>query len=173
MPEIMPFGKYKGRSVEQIVLKDYKYFDYVINNMTLHSFSLNERFDHVDKVVNNFVSEVNCATCDELPAEKISIYQGFDSFRVSDLSHVYCSYDCYYEDPIISHKAVLQDLKFKNALSDTKSDTNGLVKVMTDCMGLKEGRKDKNYLESFFNKVKLRSDVECDVEVGEQIKFWE
>ena len=171
MPEIIPFGKYKNKfSVEQIVLKDYKYFDYVLNNIPMFKDSLKERFNYVEEAVNNFVSKVNCATCDQFPAEKISIYQGYDSFRVSDLSHVYCSEDCYFGDPVISSKSTLNNLEFKSALSYTKSDTNGLVKVMANCIGLKEGRKDKNYLESFFNKIELRDDE--IFKEGEQINFW-
>ena len=174
MPEIISFGKYKNKfSVEQIALKDYKYFDYVLNNIPILKNSLKERFDYVKEAVNNFVSEVDCATCNEVPAEKISIYQGFDSYRVSDLSHVYCSEDCYYEDPVVSHKSLLHSLGFDSALSSTKSDTNGLVRVMTDCIGLKKGRRDKNYLESFFNKIELRGkEVDSKVENGEQISFW-
>ena len=32
MVELLPFGKYHGKSVEQIVLQDYKYFDWLKKN---------------------------------------------------------------------------------------------------------------------------------------------
>jgi len=50
-------------------------------------------------------------------------------------------------------KAVLEPLQFRTALSSTKSDTNQLVKTMAECMGIKQGRKTKEYLEDFFNNV--------------------
>ena len=165
MPEIIPFGKYLGRSVEQVVLKDYKYFDFFINNIPIHKKSLKGRVDYIENVVNDFVSKINCVKCDQLPAKKISIYQGYDNYRSSDLGHIYCSQNCYNEDFGISEKSILYDLGFRSALSSTKSDTNALVKILAECMGLRKNRKNKEYLEDFFNNIELRSEEK-------QISIW-
>jgi len=161
MVEIVPFGKYKNNSVEQIVLKDYKYFNYIITNLqkeefVIHKDSLRKRFLDIDHYVNHFVSKINCVNCNELPAEKISIYEGYQGFRGSDLGHIYCSSQCYNIDPSISEKSMLYPLAFNSALSKTKSDTNHLVEIISNSMGLKGKRKSKKYLKDFFDNIQLK-----------------
>ena len=63
-------------------------------------------------------------------------------------------------------KAVLEPLQFRTALSSIKSDTNQLVKIMTDCMGMKQGRKTKGYLEDLFNNVETYKDKEENRLIG-------
>ena len=151
MVEIMPMGKYVGASVEQIVLKDYNYFTWV--HPKVENRSVKERFDFVDHVVNNFISQKPCSL-DENPAQHISIYNGHSNYRGSSNVFLYCSSDCFNNDPNVSTmKAVLEPLQFRTALSSTKSDTNQLVKTMAECMGIKQGRKTKGYLEDLFNNV--------------------
>ena len=151
MVEIMPIGKYKGNSVEQIVLKDYDYFKWA--HTVISSPSVKERFNFVEHVVNNFISQKPCSL-DENPAKHISIYNSYDNYRGSSQGFLYCSSDCFNNDPkILTIKAVLEPLQFRTALSSTKSDTNQLVKIMTECMGIKQERKTKKYLEDFFNNV--------------------
>ena len=171
MPEIIPFGQYKGKSVEQIVLKDYKYFGWVINNVPIKIKSLGERFDYVDEVVNNFVSTINCVNCDDNLADKISIYEGYNKFRGSDLGHIYCSSECYDSDPSVSEKSILHPLGFKSALSPSKSDTNQLVDTISACMGLRKNRKTKEYLEDFFDNVQLRG-FKSKEESNDQLSFF-
>ena len=106
-------------------------------------------------VVNNFISQKPCSL-DENPAKHISIYNGYDNYRGSSQGFLYCSSDCFNNDPkILTIKAVLEPLQFRTALSSTKSDTNQLVKIMAECMGIKQERKTKKYLEDFFNNVKV------------------
>src|SRR3989344_9654165 len=101
MPEIMPFGKYSGLSIEQIALKDYKYFTWAIDVVSKQS--LKERFNFVEHVVNNFVSVKSCygRECDK-PANFISIYYGSiyspGDTRVSSFDFIYCSNDCFNRD---------------------------------------------------------------------------
>lgn len=158
MVEIMPFGKYKDYSVEQIVLRDYRYFDYVRREIEIHKPSLHNRFEFVDYVVNNFISQQPCGLegCVK-PAELVSVYRNWSAhYRGSSKGFIYCSSDCFNQDPKVSDessKVSLEPIRFKTALSSTKADTNELIELFAWCMGLKEGRKSKEYLEDFFNKV--------------------
>ena len=160
----MPFGKYVGNSVEQIVLKDYDYFTWA--HQKVSSKFVKERFDFVEHVVNNFISQKPCYL-DENPAQHISIYHSYNSSRGSSTGFLYCSSDCFNNDPKISTmKAILEPLQFRTALSSTKSDTNQLVKTMAECMGIKQERKTKEYLEDFFNNVELYENKEENKLIG-------
>jgi hypothetical protein len=46
---------------------------------------------------------------------------------------------------------MLMRLRFRTALSPSKRDTNKLVSVMAECMGMKDGTRSKEYLEDFFD----------------------
>ncbi len=168
MPMIMPFGKYgkkakedKALSVEQIALKDYNYFDYIKNKVSY--VKLKERFDFVDYVVNNFISEKSCTKCQE-PARLISIWHssygpdnhGKESLsRSSHIHFIYCSKEHFNTDSKVGEKAQILPLTFNSALSSTKKDTNALVKIIAECMGLNPKNKySQEALEDFFNNVK-------------------
>lgn len=161
MVEIMPFGRYSGKSVEQIALEDYKYFFYILSSIPLKKPSLRERFRFVNHVGNNFVSVQECKNqeCNN-PAELISVYHNwYMDCRSSSRSFIYCSEDCFNEDPNVTNernKIELMPLGFGTVLSRTKYDTKALMRVVTECMGLKEGRRTKEYLEDFFNRCQLR-----------------
>ena len=151
MPELMPFGKYAEKSVEQIALQDYKYFRWLLDKADIRKPSLRNRFQFVYNVANDFISAKSCTLC-ENPAKYLSIYYGFDSVRTSSLPFVYCSSNCYDNDPAVSDsKSSLEPLKFDTALSIVKFDTNRLVEIIAECMGMKKGRRTKEYLEDFFN----------------------
>lgn len=161
MPELMPFGKYQDSSVEQIVLRDYRYFDYVRREIEIHKPSLHKRFEFVDYVVNNFIPQQSCGLegCVK-PAELVSVYSNWSAnYRGSSKGFIYCSPDCFNQDSKVTdegNKVSLEPIRFRTALSSTKADTNELVQLFAWCMGLKEGRKSKEYLEGFFNKVKVK-----------------
>ena len=156
MPEIMPFGRMRDLSVEQIALKDYKYFTYILKNIPIKKRSLSERFDFVEHVVNNFRSSVSCSGCDN-DARLLSVYYDpYTGQRGSDSYFIYCSRDCWSEDSMVSQSHTsLVPLRFRSTISDTKFDTNALVEIIAGCMGLKSGRRSKEYLEDFFNGVEL------------------
>ena len=92
---------------------------------------------------------------------------------------MYCSYNCYDNDPSISPKSVLHSLGFKSALSSTKTDTNALVNIMGECMGLGKFKRSKEYLEDFFNNIDLRennsysNDDIKSTKSKKQLNFWE
>ena len=160
----MPFGKYTGNSIEQIILKDYKYFTWA--HQIVSSKSIKKRFDFVEYVVNNFVSKKPCSL-DKNPAKHISIYNSYNNYRGSSQGFLYCSSDCFNNDTkVLNIKAILEPLQFKTALSSTKFDTNQLVGTMSEYMGLKKGRKTKEYLEDFFNNVKTYKDKEENKLIG-------
>ena len=60
MVELLPFGKYQGKSVEQIVLQDYKYFDWLSREPTIRKPSLRQRIELVNYASNNFISQQPC-----------------------------------------------------------------------------------------------------------------
>jgi hypothetical protein len=158
MPEIMPFGKHVGKSVEQIALQDYAYFVWVLNEVDIRSSRLRERFGFVEHVANNFVSSVGCKRdgCAK-PAEYISIYAN-PYGRCSSTGFVYCSDDCWKNAATGAepNKISLHPLGFRAAISSVKSDTDRLVQVIAECMGLRPSQKTKVYLEDFFNNCQLR-----------------
>ncbi len=157
MVEEIPFGKMKRKSVEQIALGDYDYFVW-IRKAGIRIPSLRERFDFVYHVANNFVSEKTCSQCSK-PARYLSVYTsrlGGSSSRVSSTPFLYDKEECFEGDGNVStEKGVLEDLAFDAALSSTKFDTNELIELMARCMGIREGRRTKEYLEEFFNTRRL------------------
>jgi len=159
MVEIMPFGRMKDKSVEQILLEDYKYFTYIKEEIKIKKPSLKRRFEFVDFVANNFISAINCRQCNEKPAEYISIYNGYGGVRTSSGGFIYCSNDCYSTDPSVTteNKSTLYPLAFKTTLSATKGDTNHLAGVIAECMGLKAERRTKDYLYDFFNNCRTKT----------------
>ena len=152
----MPFGRMEGMSVEQICVRDYKYFTYILDNIEIRKRSLAERFDFVEFVVNHFKSQAPCGNtgCEEVP-RYISIYHNARmNVRDSSLGFIYCSEDCFQRDGNASHENTsLQPLRFRTAVSSTKTDTNRLVNVIGRAMGLKQGRLSQEYLEKFFDEV--------------------
>ncbi len=153
MPEIMPFGRMKDLSVEQIALKDYKYFTWLIDKVKKHS--LAERFDFVEYVANHFKSVKPCRgqNCSNTPRLISIAYNAYMGIRDSSTMFIYCSKECFNNDPNANyHSVTLLPLTFRTAISPTKSDTNRLVKVMMQCMGLPSGLS-KDGLEKFFDNV--------------------
>ena len=50
-------------------------------------------------------------------------------------------------------------LKFRSALSNTKGDTNELADVIASCMGIKNSKLTKEYLEDFINKIPVLEQI--------------
>jgi len=155
MPEIMPFGRMVGKSVEQICVNDYKYFTWLYDDADIWKPSLMRRFDFVETVANNFKSVLLCngPGCTETPRYMSIYFNPFMGVKTGSTGHIYCSEECYRNDnKASSEKTSLQPLKFRTAISSTKFDTNHLIKKMLKCMGAKEDRRlTKEYLEDLFD----------------------
>lgn len=152
MPEILTFGKYDGLSVEQVLLQDYNYFVQVLENTALLD-TLKVRFDFVEFVANNFVSQQRCAYagCME-PAKHLAMYHYNTQGRAPLEGAIYCSSGCFNLSEIRSARPLtLEPLRFRTAISPSGQDTLEFVEVFKECMGMKEGRKTKKYLEEFFD----------------------
>jgi hypothetical protein len=157
MIEIMPFGRHNGDSIEQIALKDYKYFRWLLGECNIRKPSLKERVNFVYYVANNFVPQVKCAGCANR-ADYISLYHGYGRLVTTDASFVYCSENCWRSDPRRGddHKLGLSEIKFDTAFQGTKWDTNLIIKEIAICMGMTSGKKTKEYLHDFFDKMQLK-----------------
>ncbi len=155
MPEIMPFGKYSGSSIEQIALRDYKYFTWMHDTLDIKKYSLRSRVQLVEHKSNHFLSAKSCQCCVN-PAEHISIIPRYDGGKASSGSYVFCSRECFKNASAIHERASLYPLGFRSAISQTKQDTNMLVKIMADCMGIRPARRSKEYLENFYNQLQIR-----------------
>ena len=165
MVEMMPFGKYSGRSIEQIALRDYTYFSnflagYLLKDKQIKKPSLEKRIEFVEYKVNNFKSIQPCGKpgCQNIP-RFMSIYTSlYIGEKTSSPHFVYCSRECFENDPQVTiqrEKVNLVSLKFKSALFKTKADTNEIINVMAQCMGIKNCRATKEYLEDFINKIQV------------------
>lgn len=163
MVEVMPFGKYAGSSIEQIAFGDYKYFsnflvEYLLKCKQIKKISLEKRIEFVEYKVNNFKSMQPCGKpgCQEIP-KFISIYTNLYNGEKTSSSHfVYCSKECFENDPRITiqrEKTDLVPLKFHSALFKTKADTNEIIHVMMQCMGINRRRLTKEYLEELVEKI--------------------
>ena len=162
MVEVMPFGKYSGYSIEQIAFRDYRYFsnflvDDLLKNKKIKKFSLERRIEFVEYKINNFKSIQPCgkSECKNNP-RLISIYRGYNGEKTSSSPFVYCSRECFENDPRVTiqkNKISLEPLKFRSALSEKKGDTNEIIDVMAHCIGIKKSRLTKEYLEDFINNL--------------------
>ncbi len=155
MSEIITFGKYSGLSVEQVLLQDYNYFVQVLEN-TAMSDTLKTRFNFVEFVANNFVSQQPCADpgCME-PAKHLVVYRYNSKGRSPLEGAIYCSQGCFQLSGTHStNELTLEPLRFRTALSPRHHDTPDFVELFSECMGIKEGRKTKKYLEEVFDNCK-------------------
>ena len=170
MVEVMPFGKYAGNSIEQIAFKNYRYFSYflvddLLKNKKIKKTSLEKRINFVEYKVNNFKSIQPCGKtgCKNI-SRLISIYTSLYNGEKTSSSHfVYCSKECFENDSqttIQREKVSLVPLKFKSALFKTKADTNEMINVMMQCMGIKNSRLTKEYLEDFINKIPIINQIQ-------------
>ncbi len=159
----MPFGKYKGNSIEQIAFKYYTYFsnflvDYLLKCGQIRKPSLEKRIEFVEYKVNNFKSAQSCGKpgCQEIP-KFISIYTSlYNGEKTSSPHFVYCSRECFANDSKITiqrEKINLVSLKFRSGLFKTKADTNEIINVMAWCMGIRNQRLTKEYLENLVNNL--------------------
>jgi hypothetical protein len=155
MPENLPFGKYHGASVEQVLLQDYNYFVQVLENTAMPA-PLKARFNYVEFVANNFVSQRSCAYrgCME-PARHLVVYHYNSKGRSPLEGAIYCSEGCFQLSGTHStHELALESLSFRTALSPLHHDIPDFIELFKECMDLKEGRKTKKYLEDFFDNCK-------------------
>lgn len=160
MVELVPFGKYQGKSVEQVALEDPDYFYGHLMGIEIRKPSLRNRLWFVDHVANQFVSQVRCngEGC-ENPAEVISIYHNENmNVRQSDTGFVYCSQECYTHDSKADKgpKIGLFRLGLGSCICPVKRDTKRLVKVLEECMGVGGRRLTQDFLYNFFNNCSLR-----------------
>lgn len=156
MVVITPFGKFKGQSIEQMLIKDIKYFYWFLN--TVKYGEPKDRAEFLYDVCNNYVSTKLCHECDK-PAEHLSVYysHGLNTTYISGGNDfIYCSQNCFSQDPRVSHKGIIEPLKLDTALKTTKSDSNQLAQIIFYTMGMKTGTKTKEYLHKFFNNVKTK-----------------
>ncbi len=165
MVEVMPFGKYKGNSIEQIAFRDYKYFSYflvdeMLKNKRIRKFSLEKRIEWVEYKLNNFKPIQPCGKpgCQNIP-KFISIYTNFcNGDKISSPHFVYCSQECFESDPratIQTEKINLSSLKFRSAVFRTKADTNWIINVIAWCMGIRNQRLTKEYLNDFVDGLQV------------------
>ncbi len=155
MPEILPFGKYNGLSVEQVLLQDYNYFVQVLENTAMPD-TLKARFNYVEFVANNFVSQRPCADpgCME-PARHLVVYRYNSRGRSPLEGAIYCSEGCFQLSGTHStYELAIEPLRFRTAISTSRHDTQDFVELFNECLGIKEGRKTKKYLEDFFENCK-------------------
>ena len=54
-----------------------------------------------------------------------------------------------------TEQILLEPLKFRSVLFEKKGDTDEFIDVMTQCMGIKNGKLTKRYLEDFINKIQV------------------
>lgn len=163
MVEVIPFGRYKDNSIEQIAFKDYKYFaefliDDLLKNKKIKKSSLEKRIEFVEYKLNNFKSVQPCGNkeCRNI-SRLISIYTSlYNGEKTSSAHFVYCSRDCFENDPqatIQREKVNLVPLKFRSGLFENKEDTTEIIDVMTQCMGIRNQGLTKKYLEDFVDKL--------------------
>jgi len=161
----MSFGKYFRNSIEQIAFKDYNYFakflvDDLLKNKKIKKSSLEKRMEFVEDKLNNFKSAQPCGKngCKNI-SRLISIYTSlYNGEKTSSTQFVYCSRECFENDPKVTiqiEKVNLVPLKFRSGLFKTKADTNEIINVMTQCIGLdiKKNKLTKEYLEDFVDKL--------------------
>lgn len=159
---MMPFGKYKENSIEQIAFKDYKYFaeflvDDLLKNKKIKKSSLEKRIEFIEYKVNNFKSIQPCGKsgCQNIP-RLISIYFSYNGEKTSSPHFVYCSRECFEDDTQVTiqiEKTDLVPLKFRSGLFKTKADTNEIINAIVWCMGIRNQKLTKKYLNDFVNKL--------------------
>jgi len=172
MVEILPFGKYKGKSVEQVCLNDYGYFLWLVKEVKNNDSdiakrmkqSLRDRVLFVYKRANNFKSKKQCSIfeCENI-AKYFSVYVTRYSIDVNT-KFIYCSKECFYKDPKVTNeieKIEFLPLKmnsiFRIPRKLSKRDIKKLVDIIfKECMGLERGKRySKEQLYEFFNRLSV------------------
>lgn len=163
MVEILPFGKYKGKSVEQVCLNDYHYFSWLVNQAEkgeIYKQSLRQRILFVYEKANKFKSKKPCVICDK-PARFISVYATKYGVN-SNTNYIYCSGECFRNDPKVTdelYKIWFLPLEMDSLLiidpRPTKSEMRNLMSIIKTCMGLENKRYSKEQLYEFFNRLSV------------------
>ncbi|MEM2707946.1 MAG: hypothetical protein QXQ30_02655 [Candidatus Pacearchaeota archaeon] len=97
------FGKYKGKSIDQIAFIDYGYFfwlKYLNDKNLIRDPILKEKINNIHYKLNNFLINVNCKGKDcNNKAKYMSLILCIDNGNVISISpsldHVYCSENCF------------------------------------------------------------------------------
>ena len=152
MPTLMEFGKYRGKnkSVDQILLENPSYFLWVRDQASYVPRDIRQRIQEVSNAANNFISPLHCSQC-EGNAAYASIYH--TQYGTSaDRQHIYDSRDCFEQDQTVTgelNKIRFVPLTLDGVLMGTRGDQKQLMKFLAECMGMRSGRRTKEYLEEF------------------------
>lgn len=163
MPKIMPFGSREGKSIEEIAIYDYGYFsDELVDRLAkfnkIKKKDVERRIYFVEYVLNNFVPVVNCTAenCSN-PADYMGITTGGRGERISSMSQIYCSTECFARSMAGNPSNIAPYMiRFRTAISPMHEDTKTLSKIIARCMGIKKDDLAKEYLEEFIDKCELR-----------------
>jgi hypothetical protein len=157
-PVMVPFGKKKkqNKSSDLLAVEDYSYFMWFLNRADGLQYypQAQDRFRAVHHVMNNAVMTKKCRCCGK-PVCLVSLAIGHDGPTASTY-FTYASKECFENDPQANyHRTQLAPLKADALWMEKKVITKDLHETLLHCMGMKEGRKTKQYLNDFFNTVEL------------------
>lgn len=144
--------KSKKWSLEQLLVEDYDYFQFVLNNLSNYrNISEMKKLDYVSK---NFIPEAKCIIDDcENPAYKLSIAGQSQSGYNMGLHYAYCSKECWDNDPaaLANNKRLFANSFDTLNYFPVKHDKKQLIKVLLKSMGHKGKRTKENLYELFAN----------------------
>lgn len=84
MAELFPFGKYAGKPVEYVAMKDYPYLAWI--NPKIGKPSLRKRVEDVRHSLNSFQPAKDCEHCQASPASNLSILSAESNFTHEGMS---------------------------------------------------------------------------------------
>jgi hypothetical protein len=158
MSIIMPFGKYKGNIIEQILIEDYSYFNWIYEKQIIQSKEVLNKFLDLHYISNNFISEKKCRACKNNKAGYLSEYSDFlTNEKIFTGGYYYCSKKCQILDAPIGNekKMKIVEIKFKTILNYSKKEEKDKFKRnLLDFLDFNfDKEKEDNYLIEFFENL--------------------
>lgn len=156
-PVIMPFGKYKGKSLGQLMFLDYTYLQFIVREFNPNRWGfIFGRAKWLIEQGENRPVKVLCRICKERPAEIIPISYTADQdpqYAICPSEfYPYCrSVECQKHN--FYSRALILPIKFSSiAEFRCRTDQKAFVRLLKMCFGLNGKKLDPQSALNFFNR---------------------
>jgi hypothetical protein len=154
------FGKYIGKTLEQVALADYQYLAWAKDNANVMPKKQKERAEEIIYKLDNFIPAVKCVNCGET-ADKISTTseKNYDATRDYSVkgSSFYCSKEPCVGSIPVGVRANIKPIKFSTILeypAFPRYIRKDMQKILLKTAGF-NGKVTEKAAEEFINSIRL------------------